>query len=118
MTQSNTTGSASTNTETVRFKYRIAVVALGLGAIIAATAIILWSNPNGASTTLGIVTSPIAAITGAYFGVQVSSSAAKDAQDRADKAERDKAQSLTDRATALGALDPETVKGLTLTYQP
>jgi hypothetical protein len=93
-------------------------VALGLGAILAAMAIILWRDPNGASSTLGIVTSPLAAIVGAYFGVQVSSSAAKDAQDRADRAERDKAKALTDRATALGALDPETVKGLTLTFQP
>lgn len=85
-------------------------MALGLGAILASALIVLWRDPTGAASILGIVISPIAAVIGAYFGVQVSGSAAKDAQDRAVAAQKDSAKAVADRATVLGALDPQTAK--------
>jgi hypothetical protein len=103
-------GNPPTDTDTARWKYGIIVVALGLGAILAAVLIVLWRNPTGAGSVLGIVISPMAAIIGAYFGIQVSSSAAKDAQDRATTAEGVKTQALEDRAMALAVMDPQTVK--------
>ena len=108
------------DSDSVRLKYGIIAVALGLGAILAAVLIVLWRDPTGAASILGIVISPIAAVIGAYLGVQISSSAAKDAQDRAATAENDKANALADRATVLGALDPQTAKELSprLHFQP
>jgi hypothetical protein len=120
MTRSGPSSGPAGDNDAYRWKYGITVVALGVGAILVAVLIVLLLDHDGASSILGIATSPIAAIIGAYFGVQVSSSAAKDAQDRATEAENDKAKALVDRATALGALDPQTVKDLSprLHFQP
>lgn len=105
--------------ERLRLKYGILAVSLGLGAILVAVLIVLLCDPNG-GPYLGTVISPIAAVTGAYFGIQVSSSAAKDAQVRAANAEAAKENAMSDRATALGALDPQTAKELSprLHFQP
>jgi hypothetical protein len=70
-----------------------------------------WHDSTGIKA-LGIIASPIAAMVGAYFGVQVSASAAKDAQQQAVKAQDDKTKAMTDRATAMGALDPKTATEL------
>ena len=82
--------------------------------------IVLWRDPTGAASVLGIVVSPIAAVIGAYLGVQSRSSAAKDAQGRAATARNAKAYVLADRSTVLGALDPQTAKELSprLHFQP
>ena len=106
--------------DSLRWKYGVIVVALGLGAILVAVLIVLWRDPTGAAAILGITISPIAAIIGAYFGIQVSSSAAKDAQNRAADAEDVKDKAMADRAMALGAMDPQTVKELAprLNFQP
>jgi hypothetical protein len=120
MTQTGPASSPPDDTDTLRWKYGTIVVALGLAAILGAVLIVLWRDPSGAGSIVGVVSGPIAAIIGAYFGVQVSSSAAKDAQKRAAKAEDDKANALADRATALGALDPQKVEELRprLHFQP
>jgi hypothetical protein len=108
------------DSDSVPWKYGIRAVALGLGTILAAALIVLWRDPNGAASTLGIVISPITAVIGAYLGVHVSSTAAKDALDRAATAERDKTKALADRATVLGALDPQAANELSprLHFQP
>jgi hypothetical protein len=120
MTRNGPTSSPLGDSDNLRWRYGIVVVALGLGTILVAVLIVLWLDPSGAGSVLGIVISPIAAIIGAYFGIQVSSSAAKDAQDRADMAENDKANAMADRATLLGAMEPQAVKDISprLHFQP
>lgn len=114
------TAPSGSDSDRVRLKYGVLAVALGLGAILAAVVIVLWRDPTGAASILGIVISPIAAVIGAYFGVQVSGSAAKDAQARAATAQNNQAMALADRATVLGALDPQTAKEMLprLHFQP
>ncbi|NMO91544.1 hypothetical protein [Actinomycetospora sp. TBRC 11914] len=85
-------------------RYRWSLVALGsgLGAVILAFLIValFWRGPDGASA-LGIVASPIAAMVGAYFGIQVSASSAKTAQDEARAARGQLVQALADRVHAI-----------------
>ena len=100
------------DTDVWAWRYGVIVVALGMGAILAAVLIVLWRDPAGAGSVLGVVISPIAAIIGAYFGIQASHSAAKDAQNRATTAEADKTMAFEDRATALAAMDPQAVQEL------
>ena len=85
-------------------RYRWALIALGIGvgAVILAFLIVavFWRGPDGASA-LGIVASPIAAMVGAYFGIQVSASSAKTAQDDARAARRQVVQAVADRLHAV-----------------
>jgi hypothetical protein len=108
----DSTNQPADDSDNSRWRYGLVAVALGVGALSIVAPIIVWLNPTGAASVVGVVASPIAAIIGAYFGVQVSGSAAKDAQDRAATAERDRANALADRATVLGALDPQTAREL------
>ncbi len=119
MTRTQTT-SPQADTDSDRWKYGLIAVALGVSALVLAALLLVWRHPSDAASVLGVVSSPIAAIIGAYFGVQVSGSAAKDAQDRARAAQDDKTKALADRATVLGALDPQTAKELLplLHFQP
>jgi hypothetical protein len=104
----------STNSDDSRWKYGLFALALGLSALLVALLIILCWKPENATTLLGLVSSPIAAIVGAYFGIQVTASTAKDAQDQANTARAQakdaqdaKDKALADRATVLGALPPD-----------
>ena len=74
-----------------------------------------------------MVSSPIAAIVAAYFGIQVTASTAKDAQDQArtaraqtQAAQDAKDKALADRATVLGALDPQVAEKIAprLNFKP
>ena len=75
---------------------------MGTGAVILAFLIValFWRGPDGASA-LGIVASPIAAMVGAYFGIQVSASSAKTAQDDARAARRQAGQAVVDKLHAI-----------------
>jgi hypothetical protein len=106
-------------------RYRWALIALGIGvgAVILAFLVValFWRGPDGASA-LGIVASPIAAMVGAYFGIQVSASSAKTAQDDARAARRqvveavaDKVHAIADAKLAFGTLatkDAEAAKSI------
>ncbi len=111
---------AQVDTDKDRWKYGLFAVALAVGGLVLAALVLVWLNPSAAASVLGVVSSPIAAIIGAYFGVQISGSAARDAQSRAVIAEDDKSKALADRATLLAALDPPTAQEMlpTLKYQP
>jgi hypothetical protein len=95
-----------------RWRYGLIAVAVGVAALVLAALIIVWVNPSNAASVLGVIASPVAAIIGAYFGVQVSGSAAKDAQVRAAAAEEDKTKAMADRASIMSALDPQKAQEL------
>jgi hypothetical protein len=78
-----------------RYRWGIVVIGIGVGALVLAFLIValFWQGPDGASA-LGIVASPIAAMVGAYFGIQASASSARSAQDEA-KSARDQAAHAT-----------------------
>jgi hypothetical protein len=97
--------STPTETNSDRWKLGIPVVLIGVGGLVIAFfgVVAFWRDSNGVAS-LGIVASPIAAIVGAYFGIQMSSSAAKDANARAADAEDKKTKAMADVGTVLGHL--------------
>jgi hypothetical protein len=72
----------SSDNSASRWLYGLIAVIAGLLTILAAFAIALWQlkTPADVSVVLGIVVSPVSAIVGAYFGVQVGN-AGKEAAD-------------------------------------
>jgi len=115
-----------------RWQFGLIAVAIGVVAILAAFALVMWNwRDDRGLVALGVIASPIAAMVGAYFGVQVSASAAKDAQNRAAASEKgaqaratvaeaDKTSALTDVATLMGRLSPteaETIRPQLRTLQ-
>lgn len=84
------TNPAPGESDSFRWKYGIIAVALGLGAVLAAERPLARSHWNGFHSRNSDY--PVAAVIGAYFGGRASSSATKDAQDRAATAESDKAK--------------------------
>jgi hypothetical protein len=85
-----------------RYKWGLVAVGIGVGAIILAFLIValLWRGPDGASA-LGIVASPIAAMVGAYFGIQVSAASAKTAQEEARTARKQAVDATAGRSDAI-----------------
>ncbi|MCD2191903.1 hypothetical protein LQ327_00675 [Actinomycetospora endophytica] len=85
-----------------RYKWSLIALGIGLAAVILAFLVValFWRGPDGASA-LGIVASPIAAMVGAYFGIQVSASSAKTAQDEAKAARGQVLQAMADRVHAI-----------------
>jgi hypothetical protein len=97
-----------------RWTSGLVAVAVGVGALLIAFVIVAtkWKDTTGIAA-LGVIASPIAAIVGAYFGIQVSATAAKDAttsaekaQERVQSAETERARALSDVATVMGRLSP------------
>jgi hypothetical protein len=122
-----TLDSTSSISDDSRWRYGLIALALALTALVGALLIILWRNPESPTVILGVVSSPMAAIVAAYFGIQVTASTAKDAQDQArtaraqaQAAQDAKDKALADRATVLGALDPQVAEKITpqLKFKP
>lgn len=88
-----------------RWQFGLIAVALGVLAILAAFRLVMWNWRDGRGlVALGVIASPIAAMVGAYFGVQVTVAAAQDAQKRAATSESEKTGALVDVATPMGTL--------------
>jgi hypothetical protein len=80
-----------------RWMYGLIAVGIGVLGIVGSLLIVIdqYETAADAASLLGIVVSPIAAITAAYFGVQAGSAGKEAADKRADKA--------TDAAIGLAA---------------
>lgn len=76
--------------ESARWRWGLFPVLIGVGALLIAFIVVVsgWRSQLGLAA-LGVIASPIAAITGAYFGVQQSTQAAKDVQEGAKAARAD-----------------------------
>jgi hypothetical protein len=86
----------------------LSAVAIAVAALVLAFAFtaFAWRDVAGIAA-LGAIAAPIAAVVGAYFGVQVSATAAREATERAARAEEDRARALADVATVLSHLSSE-----------
>ena len=72
-----------------RWLYGLGSVGIGvLALLIAYIVFVLKGSPSTGATALGAIASPIAAMVAAYFGVQASTSAAKDSQASAKTAQK------------------------------
>lgn len=95
-----------------KWTYGLGAVIVGVGALLIAFAIVvLKSKTDDGLAALSVIASPIAAIIGAYFGIQISgeaaksaNEAAKDANAKAVQAEDDKTKALNDVAVVMGQL--------------
>jgi predicted carbohydrate-binding protein with CBM5 and CBM33 domain len=98
--------------DTGRWRLGLLAVLMGLAALLVAFVLVVWKwrDPTGLAA-LGVVASPIASMVAAYFGIQVSASAAKGAQDqvtlvqqRMSDVERSRALAFHDLGVLKGAL--------------
>ncbi len=103
-----------------RWVFGLGSVGIGvLALLIAYVVFVLKGSPSTGATALGAIASPIAAMVAAYFGVQASTSAAKDSQASAKTAQKaaqdsqanaqsaheQKSAALAQAASALTALE-------------
>jgi uncharacterized protein YacL len=104
--------------ETVRMRYGLWVVVIGLLIVLAVVglALLKFSTANDITAVVGSVTSVIGTIVGAFFGIHVGAAGKDKAEDRANKAE-DKASKAANKALQLatelaGTMPPEDYKSL------
>ena len=119
--------STSSISDDSRWKYGLIALALGLIVLLVALLFILWRNPKTQRRFLDWSAVPSLPSSPLDFGIQVTASTAKDAQDQArtaraqtQAAQDAKDKALADRATVLGALDPEVAEKITpqLNFKP
>ena len=100
-------------TEQMRIRYAFSLAIIGLG-IAAALAVFLvlrgWNNPSNVIAVVGLFTSVLGTLVGAFFGLQIGAAGREMDQQTARHALETARRSDTLARAALGALPPERAK--------